>query len=196
MEHSRNLSPTPFPSPSIGFTTKVSNKSDSVDLPFYVTAHETGISGGRTSVLADVEGETSIDETMAQYTALMVMKHHFGPKAMKKFLRFELDQYLRGRAKERNEEKPLKGRPQPGRHPLLKGRAGDVCTPGLHRRGQGQRSHRGFLKEYAFKGPPYPTSLDLEGYFSKVTPPEYQYLFEDMFREHHHRRNRALSADY
>ena len=31
----------PF-SESIGFTTKVSNKADAVDLPFYVTAHETG----------------------------------------------------------------------------------------------------------------------------------------------------------
>ena len=40
------------------------------------------------------EGDTSIDETMAQYTALMVMKHHFGAEKMKKFLRFELDQYL------------------------------------------------------------------------------------------------------
>ena len=41
---------------------------------------------------------------------------------------------------------------------------------------------RGFLKQYAFKGPPYPTSLDLEGYFRKVTPPEYQYLFDDLFQ--------------
>ena len=37
----------------------------------------------------------------------MVMKHHFGPESMKRFLRFELDQYLRGRGQERNEEEPL-----------------------------------------------------------------------------------------
>ena len=49
-------------------------------------------------ISAYVEGATSIDETLAQYTALMVMKHHFGDEEMKRFLRFELDQYLRGRA--------------------------------------------------------------------------------------------------
>ena len=26
---------------------------------------------------------------------------------------------------------------------------------------------REFLKQYAFKGPPYPTSLDLESYFAR-----------------------------
>ena len=57
-------------------------------------------------ISAYIEGETSIVETLAQYTALMVMKHHYGPEAMKKFLRFELDRYLRGRAQERNEEEP------------------------------------------------------------------------------------------
>ena len=55
---------------------------------------------------------------------------------------------------------------------------------------------RGFLKQYAFKGPPYPTSLDLEGYFRKVTPPEYQYLFDDMFQNITLYDNRAVSADY
>ena len=75
-------------------------KPDAVDLPFYVTAHETGHQWWAHQVIsAYVEGATSIDETMAQYTALMVMKHHFGPESMKRFLRFELDQYLRGRAR-------------------------------------------------------------------------------------------------
>ena len=55
------------------------NKPDAVDLPFYVTAHETGHQWwGHQVMSAYVQGATSIDETMAQYTALMVMKHHFG----------------------------------------------------------------------------------------------------------------------
>ena len=44
---------------------------------------------------------------LAQYTALMVMRHTYGPQSMKKFLRYQLDGYLRGRGQERNEEKPL-----------------------------------------------------------------------------------------
>ena len=55
---------------------------------------------------------------------------------------------------------------------------------------------REFLKHYAFKGPPYPTSLDLEGYFQKVTPPQYQYLFDDLFQNITLYDDRAVSADY
>ncbi len=73
----------PF-SEAIGFVTKTSKKSDAVNLPFYVTAHETGHQWWAHQVIsAYVQGATSIDETMAQYTALMVMKHHFGPESMK-----------------------------------------------------------------------------------------------------------------
>jgi ABC-2 type transport system permease protein len=58
-------------------------------------------------VSANTEGATAIVETLAQYTALMVMKHTYGAESMKKFLRYQLDGYLRGRAQEHDEEKPL-----------------------------------------------------------------------------------------
>lgn len=55
---------------------------------------------------------------------------------------------------------------------------------------------REFLKAYAFKGPPYPTSLDLENHFHRVTPPEYQYLLDDMFQNITVYDDRAVSANY
>ena len=39
-------------------------------------------------------------ETMAQYSALMVMEEEYGPELMRKFLKYELDRYLRGRGDE------------------------------------------------------------------------------------------------
>src|SRR5581483_7165560 len=42
----------------------------------------------------------------------------------------------------------------------------------------------------------YPTSLDLEGYFQKVTPPQYEYLFDDLFRSITLYDDRALTATY
>src|SRR6202022_1308605 len=98
----------PF-SESIGFITYVDpNKPDAIDLPFYVTAHEVAHQWwGHQVVSANSEGATAIVETLAQYTSFMVMKHTYGAENMKKFLRFELDGYLRGRAQERNAEKPL-----------------------------------------------------------------------------------------
>jgi len=38
-----------------------------------------------------------LSETLAQYTALMVMEHQYGPEQIRKFLKFELDRYLRRR---------------------------------------------------------------------------------------------------
>jgi ABC-2 type transport system permease protein len=187
----------PF-SEAIGFLTKISGKPDAVNLPFYVTAHETGHQGWAHQVIsAYVEGDTSIDETMAQYTALMVMKHHFGPEAMKKFLRFELDQYLRGRANERNEENPLyKVDQNQGYIHYRKGSLAMYALQDYIGENKVNQAIREFLKQYAFKGPPYPTSLDLESEFQKVTPPQYQYLFDDLFRNITLYDNRAISADY
>ena len=51
-----------------------------------------------------------------------------------------------------------------------------------------------FVKDYAFKGPPYPTSVDLVNYLRKVTPPEFQYLYEDSFENITIFDNRAVSA--
>ncbi len=187
----------PF-SESIGFLTKISDKPDAIVLPFYVTAHETGHQWWAHQVIsAYVEGDTSIDETMAQYTALMVMKHHYGPESMKRFLRFELDQYLRGRANERNEENPLyKVDQNQGYVHYRKGSMAMYALQDYIGEDKVNEAIRGFLKQYAFKGPPYPTSLDLEAYFQKVTPPQYQYLFEDLFRTITLYDNRALTATY
>ena len=187
----------PF-SESIGFITKVSKKPDAIDLPFYVTAHETGHQWWAHQVISSyVQGATSIDETMAQYTALMVMKHHFGPESMQKFLRFELDQYLRGRGQERNEEYPLYNvDPNQGYIHYNKGAMVMYALQDYIGEDKVNEAIRGFLKQFAFKGPPYPTSLDLEGYFRKVTPPEYQYLFDDMFLNITLYDDRATSADY
>jgi ABC-2 type transport system permease protein len=187
----------PF-SEAIGFITKVSNKPDAVNVPFYVTAHETGHQWWAHQVIsAYVQGATSIDETMAQYTALMVMKHHFGAESMQRFLRFELDQYLRGRGQERNEENPLYNvDPNQGYIHYNKGAMVMYALQDYIGEDKVNEAIRGFLKRYAFKGPPYPTSIDLENYFRKVTPPEYQYLFDDMFLNITLYDDRAISADY
>ncbi len=187
----------PF-SESIGFLTKIGTKPDAVNLPFYVTAHETGHQWwGHQVMSAYVQGATSIDETMAQYTALMVMKHHFGAESMKRFLRFELDQYLRGRGTERNEENPLyKVDPNQGYIHYNKGAMVMYALQDYIGEDQVNAAIRDFLKVYAFKGPPYPTSLDLESYFRKVTPAQYQQAFDDLFRNITIYDDRALSADY
>jgi ABC-2 type transport system permease protein len=185
-------------SESIGFIAKVSDKPDAVNIPFYVTAHETGHQWwGHQVMSAYVQGATSIDETMAQYTSLMVMKHHFGADSMKKFLRLELDQYLSGRGQEHNEENPLyKVDPNQG---YIHYRKGSLVMYRLQDdigENNVNAGIREFLKTFAFKDGPYPLSLQLESDFAQFTPPQYQPLFEDLFRTITLYDVRALSADY
>jgi ABC-2 type transport system permease protein len=188
----------PF-SEGIGFITYVDpHKKDAMNLPFFVTAHETGHQWWAHQVVsANTEGTTAIVETLAQYTALMVMRHTYGPDSMKTFLRYQLDGYLRGRGQERNEEKPLL-RVEPNQGYIHYNKGGQVMYALQDYIGEDRVSQAlaAMVKEYAFKGPPYPTSLDLVNYLRKVTPPEFQYLYEDWFENITVFDNRALSASY
>ena len=56
---------------------------------------------------AKVKGIATLSETQAQYSVLMVMKKTVYPKMMQKILKYELDNYLRGRSEERKKKQPL-----------------------------------------------------------------------------------------
>ncbi len=96
----------PF-SEGIGFIGRVEKPTD-IDFAYFVTAHELGhqwwahqLIGGR------VEGSNMMSETLAEYSALMVMQQKYGRDNMRRFLKHELDRYLRGRAGEIRRERPL-----------------------------------------------------------------------------------------
>jgi ABC-2 type transport system permease protein len=188
----------PF-SEGIGFITYVDpKKTDAINLPFFVTAHEVGHQWwGHQVMSSNNEGATSLVETLAQYTALMVMRHTYGPESMKKFLRYQLDGYLRGRAQEHDEEKPLiRVEPQQGYIHYNKG--GQVMYALQDYIGEDRvtRALAAMVKDWAFKGPPYPMSTDMVNYLKKETPPEFQYLYEDWFENITLFDNRAVSAKY
>jgi ABC-type transport system involved in multi-copper enzyme maturation permease subunit len=186
-------------SEAIGFITYVDSKDpEAIDIPFYVTAHEVGHQWWAHQVIsANVTGGTSIVETLAQYTALMVMKHRYGDLSMRKFLRYELDNYLRGRAQERNEEEPLykvdenQGYIHYGKGAVVMYALQDYIGEDNVNKGLAE-----FIKTYAFKGPPYPVSLDLIRYLKMYTPADYQYLYDDLFENITLYDNRARSASY
>ena len=69
------------------------------DYAYYVTAHEIAHQWwGHQIMPSRTRGANQISETMAEYSALMVLKQRYGADAMPKFLKYSLDQYLRGRA--------------------------------------------------------------------------------------------------
>src|SRR5579863_5305049 len=127
----------------------------------------------------------------------MVMQHRYGPQSMKKFLRLELETYLRGRAQERNEEPPLE-RVDVNQGYIHYGKGAVVMYAMQDYIGEANvnKGLADFVKAYAFKGPPYPTSLDLIAYLKKYTPPEYLYLYEDLWENITLYDNRVRSASY
>ncbi|MCP4658307.1 MAG: M1 family metallopeptidase, partial [bacterium] len=96
----------PF-SESIGFIAKLDDE-DAIDYPFYVTAHEVAHQWWAHQVIGgNVQGATLMSETLAQYSALMVMEQEYGKEKMRRFLKYELDEYLSNRGNELVEEMPL-----------------------------------------------------------------------------------------
>ena len=84
----------PF-SEGIGFMLDI--KEGDVDMAYYVTAHEMAHQWwGHQLAPGDVQGSAMLSETLSQYSALMVMKQVYSEEQMQKFLKHELDRYLRG----------------------------------------------------------------------------------------------------
>ena len=142
----------------------------------------------------DVQGSTLLSETLAQYSALMVMKKKYGEAKMQKFLAYELDRYLIGRSTEQKKELPL-GRVE--NQPYVHYRKGSLVMYALvDYIGEDNlnRAIRAFRDETAYKGPPYPNATQFLEHVRAVTPSQYQYVIDDMFESITLYDNRATAA--
>ena len=155
-----------------------------IDMATYVGAHELGHQWWAHQVIgADEQGSTVLSETLAQYSAGMVMKHMYGPDMMRKFLKFELDGYLKGRGGDVLPEQPLE---EVENQAYIHYRKGSLVMYRLQDEiGEDavNRALRHLLHDYAFKGPPYPTSLDLVKDLRQEAPPDKQQLITDLFEK-------------
>ncbi|HEY7235190.1 MAG TPA: M1 family aminopeptidase [Gemmatimonadaceae bacterium] len=168
-------------SEAIGFIARVEDPDD-VDYPFYVTAHEVAHQWWAHQVIgADAQGSTLLSETLAQYSALMVMEKEFGAASMRRFLEYELDRYLIGRSTERKREMPIElNENQPYIH-YNKGSLVMYALRDYIGEARMNAAIRGFLNAEKFRGPPYPTSLELVDSLRAATPDSLKYLIKDMF---------------
>jgi hypothetical protein len=83
-------------------------RQDDVDLTYFVTAHELGHQWWAHQLIgAQVQGSNMMSETLAQYSASMVIQQKYGKDYMHKVMRQFLDRYLRGRAGELRHEPRL-----------------------------------------------------------------------------------------
>ena len=123
-------------SEAIGFIARV-EQTDDIDYPFYVTAHEVAHQWWAHQVIgADVQGATMLSETLAQYSALMVMEKEYGARACAASSSTSSTGTCAGRgtrAASASCRSTLVR--EPAVHPLQQGLAGDVRAARLHRRG-------------------------------------------------------------
>src|SRR5690606_34937086 len=95
-------------SESIGFVQDFKPEEDDIDMMFYVAAHEIGHQWwAHQECGAAMQGAEMTTETFAQYSAIMVMEKEYGRDQMRKFMKYEMDKYLRGRGQESEQEMPL-----------------------------------------------------------------------------------------
>ena len=171
----------PF-SESIGFIADLRDK-DKIDYPYYVTAHELGHQWWAHQVSGSHQkGSLIMTESMAQYTALMVMKHKFGADKMRKFLKYEQDRYLAGRQLDPNPENPLY-------HVLIQQhiyyqKASCVMYAMQDYIGEDNfnKAMSAFIKANQFQRAPYANSVDYLDTLSHYTPDSLKYLITDMYK--------------
>ncbi len=168
-------------SESIGFIADLRDKDD-IDYVFYVTAHEIAHQWWAHQVIgANVQGATVLSESLAQYSALMVMEKEYGRAHMRQFLKTELDGYLGGRGGELIEEQPLF---RVENQQYIHYKKGSLVFYRL-REEMGEtalnRALQKFLQAKAFQQAPYTTSAELLGFIRAEATPAQQSLITDLF---------------
>ena len=167
---------------SLGFIADL-RQADALDYVAGLMAHEMAHQyWGHQMTPADMEGGPLLTETLAQYSAVMVMREVNGVDQIRRQLRIQLRSYLSGRAVEQFQEVPLI-RVAHQRYVmynkgalamyLLQERLGEAAV---------NRALRTLLDRYKFKSAPYPRSLDLVAALRAVAKtPEDQALITDLF---------------
>lgn len=155
-----------------------------IDMVTYVGAHEIGHQWWAHQVIgADQQGGAMLSETFAQYSALMVMKRTYGEAQIRKFLKFELDSYLRARGGDVLDEQPLY---KVESQPYVYYRKGSLVMYRLQSElGEEtvNRALRKLIADHAFKGAPYPITTDFLTILRAEAPADKQALITDLFEK-------------
>lgn len=171
-------------SEGIGFIADIKDEDD-IDMVFYVVAHEMAHQWWAHQVIgANMRGATVLSETLAQYSSLMVMEKRFGRDIMRKFLKYEMNSYLRSRGRELLKELPLQevGSTQSYVHY----RKGSVVMYQLKEMIGEEKVNlalKSLVDKFGYKSGPYPTSLDLIDALREQTPEHLHYLLVDLFED-------------
>ncbi|MEA5403326.1 M1 family aminopeptidase [Arcicella sp. DC2W] len=175
----------PF-SEAIGFVMDIDDEKD-VDMAFYVTAHEVAHQWwGLQLEAANVQGQNMILETLAQYSAIMVLKEKYLNNKVQQFLKFQLDEYTEANLKSSKKELPL-ALVENEEHIYYN--KGAIAMYELQKQ-IGEKNVNEALQHFlndwhSFNNPKkpnrYATTLNLIQYFREVAPNSKKHVITDLF---------------
>lgn len=165
------------------------------DYTYWVTAHELAHQWWGHQVSPNkTRGSNLISEALAEYTALLLAERRYGRDNMKRFLKEELDGYLRGRAGESKKENTFIN----CNRPYQWYQKGSLILYGL-RDFIGEKNLntaiRAFRDTFAFREhPPFAGSDDLYRFINRYTPDSLRYYLVDTWEKITLYDNRFISA--
>jgi len=190
----------PF-SEALGFMLDIDEEID-VDMVSFITAHELAHQWWGLQVLAaNVQGRLMVLESLAQYSALMVMKQKYGEEKIKDLLKNETESYFSGRAKEDRREPPLSLVEKQEYIYYRKGAVNMYALQDYIGEANVNLALKRFIKDWnsfdaSFNKDRYATSKDLVDYFKEVTPDSLQYVIKDLFETVTYFENKTTEAKY
>jgi ABC-type transport system involved in multi-copper enzyme maturation permease subunit len=172
----------PF-SESFGWVADFSDPND-FDYVYYVTAHELAHQWWGHQITPNyTRGSNLISEALAEFSALILSERRYGKDNMKRFLKDELDDYLRGRSNEGKKENVFIN----CNRPYQWYNKGSLILYGLRDLIGEQAMDSalyGFNREFGLKlHPPFPGSSDLYRHLKAATPDSLQYYLDDTWNK-------------
>lgn len=172
--------------------------ADGVDLPYYVSAHETAHHWwGHQVNPANIRGGKMVTEAMAEYVGLKVLEKRYGKAMIRRFLRNDLDLYLAGRANERGlETSLLTAYPHQEYINYQKGALVFYALSDYLGEEKLNSVLASYLSRHAYHGPPLPHSLGLRDAIAEIVPDSLSYLLKDFFETITLYNNKVVESDW
>lgn len=170
-------------SENIGFIARQTDPQK-IDVVTFVTAHEIAHQWwGHQLVPADQQGATMLIESLAQYSALLAMEKIYGRDQIRRFLKYELDRYLRGRGGEVVEELPLARVEDQQYIHYQKGALVMYWLKEVVGEAAVDRALAKLLQRHAFKAAPYANTRDFLALLRAEAGPQHEALIVDLFEK-------------
>jgi len=172
----------PF-SEELGFIANVDRESeDFIDYPFFITSHEVAHHWwGNQVVAAEVQGGLLIDESLAEYSAMMVTEKRYGKDHIRRLKKYKLDRYFEGRSNEITSEMPLNLMEDQGYLHYDKGGLVLHAIQEILGEEAMNRALKSMIGEFRYFDGPLPKSTDLIESIRDETPDDLQNMITDFF---------------